>query len=232
MTNADWEQFQEHLGYLFRQPALLKKAMVHRSLLNEQPDATLESNERLEFLGDAVLELISTDYFYRCYPQDPEGELSRKRALAVCEASFATLGREIGLDGLLQMGHGEELQGGRQKPSLLADAFEALCGAIYLDGGMDFLEKWFEQKLSAMHDKWEASSIETDAKSTLHRYVLQHGLSQRYVVLEESGPSHQRTFRVAVEINGKQIAEGCGKSKKRAEEKAAHEALLLFKQKQ
>lgn len=226
MPKADWEEFQERLGYRFTQPALLRKAMIHRSLLNEQPDDTLESNERLEFLGDAVLELITTDHFFRRFPHDPEGELSRKRALAVCEASFAKIGREIGLDSLLQLGHGEEMQGGRQKPSLLADAFEALCGAIYLDGGMDFLTPWFVGKLEAMHEKLEASSVDTDAKSALHRYVLRQGLSQNYVLLEESGPSHQRTFRVAVEIDGKRIAEGSGKSKKRAEAQAAHEALL------
>ncbi|WP_071705653.1 ribonuclease III [Murdochiella vaginalis] len=228
MSKSNLDHFQERLGYRFQHPDLLQQAMIHRSVLNERPNEAAESNERLEFLGDAVLELITTDHFFRRYPKDPEGELSRKRALAVCEASFAEIGREIGIDSLLQLGHGEEMQGGREKPSLLADAFEALCGAIYLDGGMNFLSSWFVQKLEDMHGKLEASSIDTDAKSALHRYVLRHGLSQDYVVLEESGPSHQRTFRVAVEINGKRIAEGSGKSKKRAEAQAAHAALMLL----
>lgn len=232
MKADELEKFQEKLGYHFHNPSLLELAMVHRSLINEAPERYPESNERLEFLGDAVLELITTDHFFRHHPEDPEGELSRKRALAVCEASFARLGRAIGLSELLQLGHGEEMQGGREKPSLLADAFEAVCGAIYLDGGMDFLWPWFTNKLDAMHDKLEASSVDTDAKSALHRYILHNGLEQRYIVLEESGPSHARHFRVAVEIDGERMAEGAGTSKKRAEADAAHKALLHLKKQQ
>lgn len=201
--------------------ALLDRAFVHRSKINEEPDAFPESNERLEFLGDAVMQILATEYLYTRFPEDAEGELSRKRALAVCEDSFAQLGRSIGIPALLYLGRGAELQGGRQKSSLIADAFEAVCGAVYLDGGWDFLREWFFAQLRDMEDRFDADTAGTDAKTTLQTVLFRAGKSYRYVLVKESGPPNNRHFTMALEINGKQVAWGDGSSKKRAEEDAA-----------
>ncbi|MDD7593638.1 MAG: ribonuclease III [Peptoniphilaceae bacterium] len=200
---------------------LLDRAFVHRSMLNESPETFHESNERLEFLGDAVMQILATEYLFKHFPRDPEGELSRKRALAVCEDSFAKLGREIGIPPLLYLGHGAEMQGGREKPSLIADAFEAVSGAVYLDGGLPFLRDWFFEKLRSMEDLFAANRAGTDAKTTLQTVLFRAGQSYRYVLIRTEGPPNDRRFTMALEVEGRKVSKGSGSSKKRAEEEAA-----------
>ncbi len=223
--NAALDLFQEQFGYTFQRSDLLERALVHRSILNEAPERYHESNERLEFLGDAVMQLISSDALFRLFPSDPEGELSRKRALAVCEESFAAFGRSIGLPEILELGHGEEMSGGREKPSLIADAFEAVCGAVYLDGGYDFLKQWFEERVHQMIPRLNASQSDTDAKSRLQSVLGKQGKAFRYLLLDEKGPDHAPVFTVALEIDGRIAAKGRGSSKKKAEAQAAANAL-------
>lgn len=212
--------FQERWGYQFHDVRLLEEAFIHRSVLNEHPEKA-RSNERLEFLGDAVLEIISSAYLFRAFPTMSEGELSRRRSLAVQEESFAALGRAIGLPSLLLLGTGAEQEGGREKPSLIADCFEAVCGAVYLDGGFSFLEKWFVDRLEEMTPLFERALVRADAKTALQTVLFKEGKTYTYALVKEEGPPHDRHFEMALMVEGKQVSIGTGKSKKRAEAEAA-----------
>lgn len=216
---------QDQLGYDFRSEKLLELAFTHSSYLNEQSHLR-QSNERLEFLGDAVLELVISDLLYKKFPKESEGELSKRRIQVVCEASFHYLAEQFSIAPLLLMGRGEEKTRGREKPSVLADAFEALCGAIYLDGGMDWLYSYFSEHLQVlMQRESTAKRIFIDYKSALQQYMDREHRPFEYRLLEAEGPAHDRTFVVAFILEDRLLAKGVGKSKKEAEREAARKAL-------
>ncbi len=223
--NEGLEKLQDRLEYHFNNLEYLERAMIHRSYLNESNDKTLESNERLEFLGDAVLELVVSDVLFRKFPKLPEGVLTKKRSQAVCEPSFYYLAETIKLGDILILGRGEESSGGRNKPSILSDAFEALCGAIYLDGGYNFIYDFFNQNIDNVLEKEkDEERIFIDYKTRMQEYCHKKGLKFSYKLLKEEGPCHDKHYTMMLEIDGRRISTGEGKSKKQAEQMAAKNA--------
>lgn len=217
---------EDRLGYDFKDKPLMEQAFIHRSFMNESKGQEMESNERLEFLGDAVIELIVSDLLYRMFPGEPEGVLTEKRIQTVCEPSLAYLGRHWGLPDLLVLGHGEELQGGREKDSIISDCFESLCGAIYLDGGYDFLYEKIKGYLPELEKQEKRDhSLFLNYKSAFQEKVQKMGKTFAYKLVGEEGPSHDKTFHVKVYVDGRSLSEGWGKSKKAAEQEAARQAL-------
>ncbi len=216
------------IGYRFQNITLLQNALAHSSYANERWHDSLKSNERLEFLGDSILGMVVAEYLYRNFPDRPEGELTRMRADMVCETSLAAVADKIGLGEHLLLGHGEERFGGRQRSSILADAVESVIAACFLDGGMaaakDFVTKYIltEVPVKQMHN--------ADYKTALQELVQQKkNQALTYELVGESGPDHDKQFRVQVLLNGAPIGEGVGRSKKRAEQDAAHNALNALK---
>lgn len=221
-----FESFEEVIGYQFTDRSLLEHALTHRSYVNEAGKSRLDSNERLEFLGDAVLELISSLRLYHEKPEDPEGELSRMRAALVCERALSIKAEKIGLGGRLYLGRGEEKCGGRTRPSITSDALEALIGAIYLDGGFAEAEKFVNTFI--LDDLHSAGLI--DCKTGLQELVQsQGGREVRYELVDESGPDHDKRFTMAVVIDGITGESGTGRTKKEAEQMAARRALERLK---
>lgn len=218
----DTASFEARIGYVFRDKSLLVTALTHRSALTDRTHSL--HNERLEFLGDSVLQLSVSTFIYNKFPNLPEGRLTRIRAAAVCEASLASCAEILGLGEYLLMGKGEELTGGRQKPSILSDAFEALLGAIYLDGGYTAADRLVLGMLSDVID----GNMTDDAKSLLQEMVQAHGGTVTYSLVSEEGPPHMRTFTAAALIDGKEIAQGSAGSKKAAEREAAAKALKIL----
>ena len=217
------QELQKKIGYSFRNPALLERALTHTSRANEEHTGHLGSNERLEFLGDAVLELVSSEFFYHRFPNLPEGQLTVKRASFVCEPALAFCAEQIPLGEYLRLGRGEDQTGGRFRPSVVSDAMEAVIGAIYLDGGFE--------PARACIDRFILNDIEGkqyfyDAKTILQEEVQKDGAADlNYVLLSESGPEHLKEFSSAVMLDGRELARGTGRSKKRSEQQAAYEAL-------
>lgn len=212
------------LLYQFRAPELLEQALVHSSWAAEQGDPAA-SNERLEFLGDAVVGLVVATLLYRQYPDLREGDLSRTRAALVNEAHLARLAGEIGLAQFLLLGQGEEQSGGKAKPSILSSAFEALVGALYLDGGYQAahttLARLFAPVIAA-----PPTPEESDSKSALQEILQQrYGAAPDYILEEEKGPAHERRFTVAVSFQGRILGRGTAGRKKEAQRRAAAEAL-------
>jgi ribonuclease III len=225
---AETKQLETALGYRFSDPALLTGALCHSSYVNEQPRDDLESNERLEFLGDAVLNLSVSHLLMQRYPELAEGELSRNRAQLVNETQLAAVAKEIALGEYLLLGKGEALTGGREKNSLLADAVEAVIAAIYLDGGFDAAFAFVESRFSRQLQKVTRSRYETDYKSQLQEHAQSvYREIPLYRVVDTSGPDHSKIFRVQVCVAGI-AAEGDGKSKKMAEQEAARVGLELL----
>jgi ribonuclease-3 len=221
------EEFEKRAGYIFNDKKILLEALTHSSYSNEVRINLLPCNERLEFLGDAVLELISSRYIYTNFPEKHEGEMTRIRASYVCEPTLAMCAREIRLGELLFMGKGEEMSNGRERDSILSDALEATIGAVYLDGGYEKASRYIEKIILNDIDK---KVLFHDSKSALQELVQENdSMKLEYVLLEETGPDHAKFFRYAVEINGKQISEGSGQTKKKAEQQAAYKALLILK---
>ena len=222
------EYLEKRLGYQFNDPAQLVRALCHSSYVNEQPQPSMVSNERLEFLGDAVLNLAVSHLLMHHFPELAEGELSRNRARLVNETRLAAIAREIEVGPHLLLGKGEELSDGREKNSILADAVEAIIAAIYLDGGFDaafaFVEKQFQERLR----KANRSRYATDYKSRLQERVqsIYHQVP-RYQVVDSRGPDHDKTFSVRMTVAGI-CTEGDGKSKKMAEQEAARAGLELL----
>lgn len=222
----DLQGLQDQVGYHFHEESLLKQALIHRSYVNESQLEDSDCNERLEFLGDAVLELVVSDCLYRRFPNIDEGDLTKKRVQLVCEASFAYLGKALQLPKLLLMGKGEENQGGREKNSIAADSFEALCGAIYLDGGYDFIYAFWSANLDEILAKEERSpQMFHNYKSKLQEYLAKEKKSLQYERLAEEGPANSPSFLVGTRIDGRLVGQGWGKSVKAAEQAAAREAL-------
>ena len=214
---------EKKLGYTFRCKEQLQAALYHSSYANEHRCCGVSSNERLEFLGDAVLGLVTADYLYHKHPDLPEGDLTRMRAALVCEESLYEVAQSLGLGNELRLGKGEEAGGGRCRPSILADATESVFAAVYLDGGMEVARKFILPFIT------EGKHAEADYKTRLQEIVQQNPEERlSYVVESESGPDHDKHFVVAVRFNSDRVARGEGRSKKAAEQCAAKEALKLL----
>jgi ribonuclease-3 len=223
--------FQNTIGITIENEKLLKQAFTHSSYVNEHRRKPFEDNERLEFLGDAVLELTVSQFLYKKYPTMTEGELTKLRAAIVCEPSLVAFANELNFGKLVLLGKGEEMTGGRERPALLADVFEAFIGALYLDQGIEpvisFLEKVVFPKINA-----GAFSHVMDYKSQLQELIQRDGTGTiEYRVLQEIGPAHNKEFVSKVSLNGKELGVGTGKSKKEAEQHAAQMALDILKEK-
>lgn len=217
--------FEQLIGYEFNDKSLLQTALTHSSYANEVGGG-VKYNERLEFLGDSVLGMITAEYFYKLHPEMPEGQLTKLRSSMVCEKSLCVFAKSIKLGEFLRLGKGEINTGGRNRPSILADAFESLIAAIYLDSGFEEAQKFVLGFVaSASVDEPSVS----DYKSHLQEIVQQnHGEILEYFMAGESGPDHDKTFTVEVRLNSNVIGIGEGKSKKQAEQMAAKEALKLM----
>ena len=224
-VGRDLKELENAIGYSFRDPGLLPAALTHSSFANEMKGKIpgIRSNERLEFLGDAILEEIVTRYLYGEYPNAGEGELTRLRKSIVCEETLASAARSIELGEYLFLGHGEEMQGSRALDSILADALEALVAAIKLDGGTDQAESFIRR--TVLSRKYS----DADYKTRLQQLVQQDGIEElHYRVVREDGPEHSKVFEVEAMINSNPVGRGTGKTKREAEQMAAHEALKLF----
>ena len=220
-----FEAFQETIGYRFSNESLLETAFTHSSFKNER-GLQSDCNERLEFLGDSVLGMISADYFYHNLSHLPEGEMTKRRAACVCEKSLFGFAQEIDLGKYILLGRGEERTGGRNRASILADAFEAVIAAIYLDGGLDAARTFV---LPFLKRAAKQTPTFSDYKTALQE-IIQKNPDEHlsYVLVGESGPDHQKSFEVEVHLNSNVIGSGVGKSKKAAEQAAAKAALALM----
>lgn len=228
MAEERMAQLERKIGYSFQNKVLLKQALTHSSYANEQKINKSGDYERLEFLGDAVLELISSDFLFREYPQLPEGQLTKKRSSMVCEPALAFCAKEIELEQYILLGKGEEATGGRTRDSIISDVMEATIGAIYLDSGIEEAKKFIHRFiLSDLDHKvlfYDAKtilqeSVQRDNKGTLH-----------YELIKEEGPEHAKIFTVEVLVGDVKVGSGTGHSKKAAEQQAAYEALLHRKE--
>lgn len=223
-------QLEERLGYRFNDPSLLRGALYHSSYANEHRTMGISSNERLEFLGDAVLGFVSAEHLYRKHPDLPEGELTRIRAALVCEESLHEVAQSLQLGDFLLLGKGEESGGGRRRPSILADAVEAVLAAVYLDGGIDKARELIHRVLLDKEQEQVVESRRRDCKTELQELVQRKPNQElHYALVSESGPDHAKVFAVAVTLNGQTIGLGSGHSKKEAEQSAARSALKQMK---
>ncbi len=221
------EEMQNRLNYQYKNTFLLEEALTHSSYANEHRNKNVKDNERLEFLGDAILDLVISEYLFKKYPQMPEGDLSKTRASIVCEGSLAKMSKMIGLGEYIFLGKGEELTGGRQRPSVLADGFEALVGSLFLDGGFERAKAFLVDTLIAEVE--QMVTIETlykDYKTLLQEYIQKTSNEAiLYEVVAEEGPDHDKCFHVEVYHDTICLGRGVGKSKKEAEQDAAKNAL-------
>jgi ribonuclease-3 len=218
------------IGYTFRDRTLLENALTHSSYANEHRDKGLSSNERLEFLGDSILGLVVADHLYRTRKDLPEGDLTRIRAALVCEASLVEVAKVLELGSYLRLGKGEAGGGGRNRPSILADAVEAMLAAVYLDGGIGQTRKLIHTLI--LDQEQERIGAGRDFKTALQELVQrENGQILSYRVTGESGPDHCKTFEMEVLLNGKPIGAGQGRSKKEAEQAAAKAAVLDMEKK-
>lgn len=225
------EELENKIGYKFVNVNNLLLALTHSSYSNEMKarDIKTDCNERLEFLGDSVLSYVTSEYLYSEFPYLPEGDLSRIRASAVCEKSLHKLASSIGLGDYLLLGNGEENTNGRKRPSILADAFEALLAAIYLDGGIETVKKFLLPIIIPEISEITQKGKDLDYKTSLQQIIQQEkGDLLEYVITDETGPAHMKEFTVEARLNGNVIGRGIGGSKRAAEQNAAKEALSLF----
>ncbi len=229
LLERNLDQLSHNLGYTFNRQELLDEALRHSSYVNERDDKNLKDNERLEFLGDAVLDLAISHILMDFFKQAHEGDLSKLRAAVVNEKSLCQTAENLGLAQYLLLGKGEEFTRGREKPSILANAMEALLGAMYLDSGFEktkeIIFRLFGPNLAKLGEK----SLNGDHKTLLQEYTQEKFKSRPdYLLVEESGPAHNKIFRVALRLDGSIIAEGIGASKKAAEQNAAKEAFFCL----
>lgn len=219
------DNFEAKIGYSFENRSYLETALTHSSYANEH---RIRNNERLEFLGDSVLSLIVSESLFLRFSEDSEGDLSKIRASLVCEKGLFELAKKIGLQEFIKLGHGEELSGGRERPSVVSDAFEALLAAIFLDSDFETAKKWL---LSLMKDELQNADVKPsdDYKTLIQEITQKDGKGKvTYELIGESGPDHNKSFTVAVMVDGKKLAEGSGSSKKEAEQTAAKNAMNLL----
>ena len=221
------EMLEQRIGYTFQNKALLKQALTHSSYSNERKINKLMNYERLEFLGDAVLELVSSAFLFTANPTMPEGQLTKTRASMVCEPALAFCARDIELGRFIYLGKGEELTGGRKRDSITSDVVEAVIGAISIDSGFEDAKSFIERFiLSDLENK----QLFYDSKTVLQEIIQSMGKSTfEYELLEEKGPDHDKEFVVEARLDGKKIGEGVGRTKKAAEQKAAYQAILTLK---
>ena len=220
------DELQKIIGYQFNNTNNLKEAITHRSFANEHRNHQMKDNERLEFLGDAILDLIISKYLFDKYPVMPEGDLSKVRASIVCEGSLAKTARNINLGAFILLGKGEEMTGGRTRNSILADAFEAVTGAIFVDGAFEDVVKFLQTTLIENVDSLSVEDLYTDYKTILQENIQKESMQPlHYEVVDEKGPDHDKDFYVAVYHGELCLGKGIGKSKKEAEQQAAKTAL-------
>lgn len=224
--NTDLDGFQKIIQYQFNNIGLLKNALTHSSYANEKKTGNYKDNERLEFLGDAVLELTSSEFIYTGNPDMNEGKMTRLRASIVCEPTLAMCARQIHLQEYIMLGKGEDLTGGRTRNSIISDALEALIGAIYLDGGFanakEFIHRFVLNDL-------ENKQLFYDSKTILQEVVQAHGLEVEYELTGEEGPEHDKKFHVIAKAGDLFVVKGTGHTKKAAQQQAAYNALLHLK---
>lgn len=226
---SDLAALEERIGYAFREKALLLRALTHRSWMQDNPQAP-GNNQRLEFLGDSVLQLVLTEALYSLYPEDREGELTKRRSVLGKGAFLARLSREIGLDAFLRLGSNEEASGGRSRDAALEDAFEALVGAIYLDGGLENARRAVLPVYGDLAARLSLMEADANPKGRLQEIVQpKHGnQALRYEVTSAEGADHERSYEVAVYLLDRMVGSGRGLSKKLAEEEAAKAALATL----
>ena len=221
------KEFQERIGYQFKDEKLLYEALSHSSFANENKNAR-NSNERLEFLGDSVLSIVVSDHIFEHYKHMPEGELTKMRASLVCEKALFEFSKKIELGKYIFLGKGEEITGGRERPSIISDAFEAVIAAIYLDGGIEPASKHILNFVIPAIKNSKKKKL-NDYKTALQEIIQKNpGEQLEYVLVGESGPDHNKHFVVEVHLNSNVIGKGGGRSKKEAEQQAAREALELM----
>jgi|SRR5690242_4922046 len=228
MREARLGELEQAIGHRFDHPELLERALTHRSAVPEDVTSQIRpGNEQLEYLGDAVLGMLVSEHLTSAFPHWSEGQLSRSRARLVNAASLCAAGRRLGLGNHLRLGKGEEKTGGREKPALLADAFEAVVAAIYLDAGLAATREFVKRALLDTAIELQGSDLElSDHKSALQEFLQARGLpSPRYAIVQEAGPDHQKTFWMRVDVGGLVNATGVGNNKKEAEQSAAAQAL-------
>ncbi|MBU6370791.1 MAG: ribonuclease III [Patescibacteria group bacterium] len=222
----DFGQFEKNVGIAFRDKALLRQAFTHRSYLNEHREAELVHNERLEFLGDAVLELIVTDYLYAKYPDSPEGELTSYRSALVNATTMSDAAAKIGMNDYMLLSRGEAKDIGKARQIILANAIEALIGAIYLDQGYETAKYFISSSIFPLAEKIVTEGTWLDPKSEFQEKAQDNeGLTPSYKTLKEEGPDHDKKFTMGVFIGAEEVARGTGKSKQEAEQAAAKAAL-------
>lgn len=224
----DFKEFEKNTKISFKDKNLLKQAFIHRSYINENPGSNLSHNERLEFLGDAVLELIVTDFLYKKYPNYTEGELTAIRSALVNAIIISEVALKIGMNGYLLLSKGEAKDNGKARQYILANTYEAYIGAIYLDQGYDVVNRFVTATLLPHTEEIVAKKLWRDAKSLVQEKAQEFvGVTPAYKVLHESGPDHDKHFTVGILFGSNLIAEGKGKSKQEAEQKAAEMALKV-----
>ena len=217
------QELQKNIGYQFEDESLLNKAMTHTSYAYEN---NVESNEKLEFLGDSILEFLSSIYIYQNYPKLKEGEMTKVRAQVVCEQSLYKIAKMHNFSDFLNLGKSEKLSGGKERPAILADSVEAVIAAMYIDGGLKVAEKFIIENLKNEIELATKHVGQKDYKTVLQEKLQIHGdVKIEYILLNESGPDHDKRFEMEVRCNGKKLAVGTGKSKKLAQMDAAHNAI-------
>ena len=220
------KETEKIIGYEFQQPELLEQALIHSSYAYEHMGDPLRSNERLEFLGDSVLDMVVGEYLYSRYPEKPEGELTKIRASLVCEKSLGRIAMEKGLSDELKLGNGEEHTGGRKRASIAADMVESIIAAVYLDGGLENARKIIFTLLGDKLENAEDGVLLKDSKTELQEWLQKDGpVNLEYEIISAVGPDHAKEFTAVVTLDGKEIGRGIGPSKKKAEAAAAAEAL-------
>lgn len=229
MSNTDICQLETEIGYAFKDKDLILKALTHSSYANEKKMEKYNHNERLEFLGDAVLEVCTSDFLFKEYLDKPEGDLTRLRASIVCEPTLAECARAIHLPDFLMLGKGEETTGGRYRDSIVSDAFEAVIGAIYLDGGIEeakkFIIRFVLNDIENKHLFYDSKTILQETVQKLYKKKVE------YKLISEEGPDHDKKFNVQVLLEDTILGEGIGRTKRKAEQQAAYQAILKIRQK-
>jgi ribonuclease-3 len=230
MSKIELRQLEETASYQFNRPHLLQEALTHKSFINEITEKSLKDNERLEYLGDAVLDLVVSRYLFDKLPEAQEGELSKIKSTIVSEPTLAIIARKLNLGDFLILGKGEELSQGRNKSSLLANALEALIAAIYIDSGLRsaeaFIHLWFTETI----DNILTSQITFDCKTDFQEQCQKvYEVLPEYKLIKTTGPDHEKVFEIHLLVKGDLFGVGTGKSKKEAEQKAAREALNRIK---
>jgi len=226
--NRNIRELEAQIGYQFQDKHLFTQALTHSSYANEHRMDKLECNERLEFLGDAVLEVVSSEFLYGKYPEKPEGELTKIRASMVCEPSLAYCAGELDLGAYLLLGRGEDATGGRGRASVVSDAMEALIGAIYLDGGFANAKEFIHRYI--LNDM-EHKQLFYDSKTILQEMVqAEEGRHLEYEIIKEEGPDHNKTFEIRALLDKEEIGRGSGRTKKAAEQLAAYRGILKLRE--